>query len=69
MKIDSYQYSLVLTTFICEDSCKKAYIKYKAEMKFIPSAVPDVILIEPKVFGDHRGFFMETWQRETFDVS
>jgi len=66
MKIDSYQYSLVLTTFICEDSCNKAYIKYKAEMKFIPSAVPDVILIEPKVFGDHRGFFMETWQRETF---
>ncbi len=35
-------------------------------MKFIPTAIPDVILIEPKVFGDHRGFFMETWQRETF---
>jgi len=35
-------------------------------MKFIPTAIPDVILIEPKVFGDHRGFFMETWQRKTF---
>ena len=35
-------------------------------MKFIPLAIPDVILIEPKVFGDHRGFFMETWQRDTF---
>ena len=35
-------------------------------MKFIPSNIPDVILIEPKVFGDHRGFFMETWQRNTF---
>ncbi len=35
-------------------------------MKFIPSAIPDVILIEPNVFGDHRGFFMETWQRKTF---
>jgi len=35
-------------------------------MKFIPSAIPDVILIQPKVFGDHRGFFMETWQRNIF---
>ncbi len=35
-------------------------------MKFIPAKIPDVILIEPKVFGDHRGFFMETWQRKTF---
>ena len=35
-------------------------------MKFIPTAIPDVILIEPKVFGDHRGFFMETWQRQQF---
>ena len=35
-------------------------------MKFIPSKIPDVILIEPAVFGDHRGFFMETWQRKTF---
>lgn len=35
-------------------------------MKFIPSEIPEVILIEPKVFGDHRGFFLETWQRQTF---
>ncbi|MCL4109981.1 UNVERIFIED_CONTAM: hypothetical protein GTU68_038198 [Idotea baltica] len=35
-------------------------------MKFIPTVIPDVIVIEPKVFGDHRGFFMETWQRKTF---
>jgi len=35
-------------------------------MKFIPTAIPDVILIEPAVYGDHRGFFMETWQRKTF---
>ena len=34
-------------------------------MKFIPSKIPDVILIEPNFFGDHRGFFMETWQRKT----
>lgn len=35
-------------------------------MKFIPSQIPEVILVEPAVFGDHRGFFMETWQRKTF---
>ena len=35
-------------------------------MKFIPSKIPEVILLEPTVFGDHRGFFMETWQRQTF---
>lgn len=35
-------------------------------MKFIPSDIPEVIVIEPKVFGDHRGYFMETWQRQNF---
>jgi dTDP-4-dehydrorhamnose 3,5-epimerase len=28
--------------------------------------IPDVVLIEPRVFGDDRGFFMETWRAETF---
>lgn len=35
-------------------------------MEFIPTRIPDVILIKPKVFGDERGFFMETWQRKEF---
>lgn len=35
-------------------------------MKYIQTAIPDVVLIEPKVFGDHRGFFMETWQERAF---
>lgn len=29
-------------------------------------SVPDVVLIEPKVFGDARGFFMETWRADRF---
>ena len=29
-------------------------------------AIPDVVLIEPKVFGDARGFFMESYNRRTF---
>lgn len=35
-------------------------------MEFIPTRIPEVILIEPDVFGDERGYFMESWQREKF---
>jgi len=35
-------------------------------MQFLPTKIPDVLLIEPKVFGDERGFFMETFQAERF---
>ncbi len=35
-------------------------------MKFTPTAIPDVLLIEPQVFGDQRGFFMETWRADEF---
>ncbi|WP_205350694.1 dTDP-4-dehydrorhamnose 3,5-epimerase family protein, partial [Vibrio cholerae] len=30
-------------------------------MKVIETDIPDVKIIEPAVFGDERGFFMETW--------
>jgi dTDP-4-dehydrorhamnose 3,5-epimerase len=35
-------------------------------MKAIPTAIPDVLLLEPKVFGDERGFFYESWNHRTF---
>jgi dTDP-4-dehydrorhamnose 3,5-epimerase len=35
-------------------------------VKFVPTALPEVVLIEPQVHGDERGFFMETWHRERF---
>lgn len=35
-------------------------------MEFIATAIPDVVVIEPKVFGDERGFFMETWSARPF---
>ncbi len=35
-------------------------------MEFISSKIPEVIVVKPQVFGDHRGFFMETWQRQHF---
>ena len=36
-------------------------------MKVIDTNIFDVKIIEPDVFGDERGFFMETWQQEKFD--
>ncbi|CAM3364815.1 dTDP-4-dehydrorhamnose 3,5-epimerase [Bordetella sputigena] len=35
-------------------------------MKVIPTAIPEVVLIEPKVFGDDRGFFFESFNRRQF---
>jgi dTDP-4-dehydrorhamnose 3,5-epimerase len=35
-------------------------------MNIIHTDLPDVLLIEPKVFGDARGFFLESWNRKTF---
>ena len=35
-------------------------------MKAIPTTIPDVIVIEPKVFGDERGFFFESYNEQVF---
>jgi len=35
-------------------------------MNIIETNLPGVLLIEPRVFGDARGFFMESWNRQTF---
>lgn len=35
-------------------------------MKIIPTAVADVLVIEPKVFGDARGFFFESFNQQAF---
>lgn len=36
-------------------------------MKVTPTAIPDVLMLEPKVFGDTRGFFMESFNQKAFD--
>jgi dTDP-4-dehydrorhamnose 3,5-epimerase len=36
-------------------------------MKFTPTEIPDVILIAAQVFGDERGFFMETYRASLFE--
>ena len=35
-------------------------------MRATPTAIPDLLIIEPKVFGDDRGFFFESFNRRTF---
>lgn len=35
-------------------------------MKIIPTALHDVLIIEPEVFGDSRGFFFESWNRRRY---
>src|SRR5690606_3684502 len=35
-------------------------------MQFKPLSIPDVVLVEPRVFGDGRGFFLESWVRSKF---
>lgn len=36
-------------------------------MRVIPTAIPDVLIIEPKVFGDARGFFYESFNQRAFN--
>ena len=38
-------------------------------MKATPLAIPDVILLEPKVFGDDRGFFFESFNQAQFEAA
>jgi dTDP-4-dehydrorhamnose 3,5-epimerase len=38
-------------------------------MKVTRTAIPDVLVIEPKVFGDARGFFFESYNRKAFKES
>jgi dTDP-4-dehydrorhamnose 3,5-epimerase len=36
-------------------------------MKIVDTAIADVKIIEPAVFGDDRGYFMETWSQQSFN--
>lgn len=35
-------------------------------MNIIPTELPGVTILEPKVFGDSRGYFLETWNRDRY---
>ena len=36
-------------------------------MNFLKTGIPEVIIVEPKVFGDERGYFVETFRQEAFE--
>jgi dTDP-4-dehydrorhamnose 3,5-epimerase len=36
-------------------------------MEFTPTQIPDVIVVDPVVYGDQRGFLMETWRATSFE--
>ena len=38
-------------------------------MKFTPQSIPDVVLIEPTVHGDNRGYFVETFRQDLFEAA
>jgi dTDP-4-dehydrorhamnose 3,5-epimerase len=35
-------------------------------MEFLSTSIPDVVLVKPRVFGDERGFFLESWHEAKF---
>jgi dTDP-4-dehydrorhamnose 3,5-epimerase len=38
-------------------------------MKVVRTAIPDVLIFEPRVFGDERGFFFESWNTREFEIA
>jgi dTDP-4-dehydrorhamnose 3,5-epimerase len=38
-------------------------------MRITPTSLPDVLLLEPKVFGDDRGFFLESFRQDAIDAA
>ena len=36
-------------------------------IKVIQTEIPGIVIIEPRIFGDERGYFMETWSQKDFD--
>lgn len=40
-----------------------------SKLQVTPTAIPDVLVIEPKVFGDERGWFMESFNAQDFKVA
>ncbi len=52
-----------------EGSCAPIKIELNAgrQMNVIKTAIPDVLVFEPKVFGDERGFFFESFNHKLFE--
>lgn len=58
-----------MVSICCASSKRTRNYEVLGGMKFIQTPIADVMLIEPPVFGDERGFFMETWHEEKFKAA
>lgn len=38
-------------------------------MNIVETSIPGVLILEPKVFGDERGYFLESWSQRVFDAA
>ena len=38
-------------------------------IEVVKTAIPDLLILEPKVFGDARGYFMESWNQRDFEAA
>ena len=38
-------------------------------MEIVKTQIDGVLLIKPKVWGDQRGFFVETWQKDRYEAA
>jgi len=45
--------------------CRCSYMK-KSEMRILKTSLPGVVIIEPRIFEDKRGFFTETYHRDRY---
>lgn len=55
-----------MANICCGSSRNKGRCDAHGSMKFQETPIQDVVLIEPQVFGDSRGFFLESWQSQKF---
>jgi dTDP-4-dehydrorhamnose 3,5-epimerase len=46
-----------------------SFLPHAMPFTFLPTLLPGVVIIEPKVFSDERGFFMETYKKSDFDAA
>jgi len=50
---------------------KSVFINHAAarnpNMKIIPTSIPEVLIVEPQIFGDDRGFFLESYNEKTWE--
>lgn len=58
-----------MANICCASSTSSRSLEAARNMKFTKTPIDGAVLIEPDVFGDARGFFMETWQEEKFKAA